>query len=702
MRNIFKILSTILFLTVSIIAQSNEWLVVQKDGPSLPSYHFSKVICDKTGGAWIMTGGVYYFKNDQWKTFDIYKEMYEYSIDMSLDSNNVPWVCTNKAIYHYQNEEWVSEQLPRYNDYEFYGKMIHDKNNNLWLSSGRSLFNITNSIEKFSYDSLSNKSMMDIVYKDDTFFIGSSNDLIKFNNNVFKKYDFAGYKLGFDNEGKLWIAGWNNLYCLENDELLLISDNLQVGSPNVNDILADPSGGVYLATKEGFYSANSVSVEKLSSVNTGLLEPYINSIDIDENGNIFLATQNGLFEYDGVQFKNHNYQHLDKPILASNRIQSIVHTKQYGTLIGCTEGLTKYSSGCWTSLNAIASIFRGENNYNIAIENEEKAWIISSGYLGIFDLQNNSNSLYLPDSLDFDSLIEIQIDSLNNKWITSEHRFFEINANNEQKQHCCFAYGSMTLHPWIFFIENTNKIWLIAGSYLIKYENSLKDTYELSNTQTFPFLELSGVNMDVNNNLWISSYTNGIGIWKNDTIQWQTTQNSGIPSDFVHRIDFEDDNIWCVLDSGIAKYDGQDWHHYTSTNSSLPSDKIYCMAIDQYGNKWIGTNNGLAIFNENGVTISAPSGIDEEPIPTDYELSQNYPNPFNNTTNITFSLPHAGRVKLLVYNILGELVKELHNEVTSAGNYSIPFNAAGLTSGVYIYSLQTEDYSLSKKMVYLK
>jgi len=89
-------------------------------------------------------------------------------------------------------------------------------------------------------------------------------------------------------------------------------------------------------------------------------------------------------------------------------------------------------------------------------------------------------------------------------------------------------------------------------------------------------------------------------------------------------------------------------------------------------------------------------------IPGKYYLSQNYPNPFNPETRIDFTLPEKQFVSLKVYNTLGELVKTLVNEQREPGNYSEVFNAANLPSGVYIYRLETENFSENKKLTLLK
>jgi endonuclease/exonuclease/phosphatase family metal-dependent hydrolase len=83
-------------------------------------------------------------------------------------------------------------------------------------------------------------------------------------------------------------------------------------------------------------------------------------------------------------------------------------------------------------------------------------------------------------------------------------------------------------------------------------------------------------------------------------------------------------------------------------------------------------------------------------------LSQNYPNPFNPETEIDFTLPSKQMVLLRVYNTLGELVKELVNAQREAGSYSEIFNASDLPSGVYIYTLSTDAFTQTRKMIVMK
>ncbi len=89
-------------------------------------------------------------------------------------------------------------------------------------------------------------------------------------------------------------------------------------------------------------------------------------------------------------------------------------------------------------------------------------------------------------------------------------------------------------------------------------------------------------------------------------------------------------------------------------------------------------------------------------IPVGFQLNQNYPNPFNNSTVIKYSIPQEGLVTLKVYNLLGEEVARLVNDIKQTGNYEVSFDATDLTSGIYFYRLNAGDFIETKKMILLK
>ncbi|MBK6536960.1 MAG: T9SS type A sorting domain-containing protein [Ignavibacteria bacterium] len=122
----------------------------------------------------------------------------------------------------------------------------------------------------------------------------------------------------------------------------------------------------------------------------------------------------------------------------------------------------------------------------------------------------------------------------------------------------------------------------------------------------------------------------------------------------------------------------------------------------QFINATLGFSGGnLGTFLRYG----NPSGIslNNNEVPEGFELKQNYPNPFNPSTKINFSIPKASNVSLKIYDALGKEIYTLVNEFKAAGNYSYEFNVpSDITSGVYFYTLSSENFTSTKKLTLVK
>ena len=122
-------------------------------------------------------------------------------------------------------------------------------------------------------------------------------------------------------------------------------------------------------------------------------------------------------------------------------------------------------------------------------------------------------------------------------------------------------------------------------------------------------------------------------------------------------------------------------------------DKITNPGKYIYRLKQIDFDGTLAFSEEVEVDVAGPKG---------FALYQNYPNPFNPTTTIKFALPIESKVKINVYNSLGQLVETLVDKEMESGYHEINFDASSYSSGVYLYQLQAGEYVSVKKMLLLK
>lgn len=177
------------------------------------------------------------------------------------------------------------------------------------------------------------------------------------------------------------------------------------------------------------------------------------------------------------------------------------------------------------------------------------------------------------------------------------------------------------------------------------------------------------------------------------------------PSDFVVILSTDNGDTW---DGGTA------WNAATELGIVSPTANIFpspSKNLHLAGNDvsldlfYLGDDGGVVNTTVYHVLVPVTvTSIDENGsgVPEKLTLNQNFPNPFNPTTQIRFELTQASEVTLDVHNALGQKVATLVNGTVQAGSYSIQFDGAGLSSGVYFYTLQAGDISQTKKMMLVK
>lgn len=140
---------------------------------------------------------------------------------------------------------------------------------------------------------------------------------------------------------------------------------------------------------------------------------------------------------------------------------------------------------------------------------------------------------------------------------------------------------------------------------------------------------------------------------------------------------------------------GTNWTIINTPDSMRITRVCFPDSIHGYG---IGPYGTIAKYE-----YQRPNNLSEtELIIPNFYLEQNYPNPFNPATTIKYSIPEEGFIKLVVYNMLGEEVALLVNDFQYAGKYEINFDGAGLSTGIYIYKVETANFTASKKLVLMK
>lgn len=324
------------------------------------------------------------------------------------------------------------------------------------------------------------------------------------------------------------------------------------------------------------------------------------------------------------------------------------------------------------------------------------------------------------------------------------------------------SYNSDSGMPHIdiaaFDIDGSGELWLgTFGAGLTHFDG---DTTYLHYTVDSGLIDdrILSVQAETSGDIWIGTYS---GVSKFDGVsQWSnfTSDNSELLDDTVRAM-VEDaaGNTWFGSSVGLSKLSPDStWTvYFENNNCPYNIEGITALAIDSLGHFWIGhdargasgvlvtefdglsgwaqydlENNPLAQYvavsditvdtagniwvatSGEGVTFieSEPTYAPEETIslvPGHYSLSQNRPNPFNRTTVIEYSLPHRTRVNITVYNLLGQKIKTLIDDIKPAGSFGIAWDGADndgrhVASGIYFYQLETDNFSDTRKLVFLK
>ncbi|NOS85992.1 MAG: T9SS type A sorting domain-containing protein [Ignavibacteria bacterium] len=146
---------------------------------------------------------------------------------------------------------------------------------------------------------------------------------------------------------------------------------------------------------------------------------------------------------------------------------------------------------------------------------------------------------------------------------------------------------------------------------------------------------------------------------------------------------------------------GLNWLAQNTNSNSIPANSIFF--IDENHGWVVGDYGGIMRTTNGGIGITSISSE----IPRSYTLFQNYPNPFNPVTRIRFSIPAFAEttrrvVSLKIYDILGKEIAVLVNENLNPGTYEVGWNASNFSSGIYFYSLFTDNNKQTRKMVVVK
>ncbi len=252
-----------------------------------------------------------------------------------------------------------------------------------------------------------------------------------------------------------------------------------------------------------------------------------------------------------------------------------------------------------------------------------------------------------------------------------------------------------------------------------------------------------GTDTRLTNNASASRYASVAASGSDIHLVWHDNRN-GILNDEIYYKRSTDEGVSWGIDTRLTNSSSHSWYpsiavsgqaaHLVWQDMRDADDEIYYKRTTDGGISWGAdirlTNSAAAFSGFPSVTISGPTvhlvwydyrdgnyeiyykrdptgnpvGIEPNGnnLPDNFSLGQNYPNPFNPVTNINFSIPRSGIVKLVVYDALGKQAAELVDGEYNAGSYKVDFDATEFSSGIYFYRIEADGFTEIKKMVLVK
>ncbi|KAA3596273.1 MAG: T9SS C-terminal target domain-containing protein [Calditrichaeota bacterium] len=643
-----------------------------------------------------------------------------YVTSIAIGSNNTKWIGTGKGISKFDGSNWTSyNSLNSGLIYNYVTDIAFDVNGDVWISTenGVSMFDGTNWINYDSSNSgLSNNNVNSILIDSsgNKWFGIYTGGVSKFDGTNWINYDSSNsglinnncYSIEQDASNNIWIgtgSGVSKFDGLNWTSYTIFNSNLV--SNTIQDISIDKEGNLWFVTLNGASKFNGTSWQNFIESNSGLISSTINSVISDSDGNVyfgqgFFQQVGGISSFDGINWKN-----FETPkTLTDNSVRKILIDSNGNKWFGNGYGINKLSGETWEKIYGYGNVFPNLG----AIDSDGDIWFGSWNSLAEY---NGTNWTYYDETnsgfpSNF-SLEAMEIDGNNNIWISNGNENVYGNGVtrfNGTNWDSFDTSNSGLISDDIYSIKKDidGSVWFGGQDGVTNFDGTNWATINF----TFPYTaRVLSIGIEQNTK-WFGTLMQGVRSYDGNTWTYYDSTNSGLPSNKVLVIEIDNlGNKWFGTDNGLCKFDGTNWTVFNKANGDLISDYIYTLASDDFGNLWIGYE-GLSIFNENGVVLGVEE-IKPDFSPKDFNLSQNYPNPFNPTTTIEYSIPENSFVKLEIFNVLGQKVRTLVSETKIAGKHLIKWTGTNelkkqVSSGVYFYKITANDFVENKKMLFLK
>lgn len=531
-----------------------------------------------------------------------------------------------------------------------------------------------------------------VLNKNDEVWIGTDKESVyKFADGKWIEYSLKGVydttkicspitSLAVDSSNTLWAGTrYSGIYRFDGETWKIFDgNNSSLRSSMIFSLAVDYKGRVWAGTEIGLYRFDGSDFQEINITNSELPSAQLLKSTKDSKGNIFFIsedygspvnsnkTTNGIVGYNGTEFKFISTQEIEKTV---NRISAITSDLNDNIWFSTPGRLYKMSKG---------EIIKYEYNYFF----EFYPQMMCADCAGNIWIVNGNGNIIKFDGIKFTT------------YRTWDNPLFQRYVSSIQ------ADG---VNVWVSFHNNESRIGKIN---IARSNNNL--IYE---TIDSPFKLISSAQLSKNGNYWIGSYNEGIASFDGSTWKIYNTSNSEIMTNQIYALYVDEKNrvFASCLNSfdpynkgGLGILSNGKWENLTYNNSGLRIAHINSITSDKNGNIWNIGHGGVSIYNPDEISLTWDQATDIQ-----NQFYQNFPNPFNSSTIIKYSLARTSGVQLKIFDMVGREVKTLIDKIETEGNHFAYWDGRNnygslVSSGVYIYTLRTNEKVQSKKLILMK
>jgi photosystem II stability/assembly factor-like uncharacterized protein len=512
--------------------------------------------------------------------------------------------------------------------------------------------------------------------------------------------------LTIDSNGGLYAGSLEDGIFYSSDEgVTWTSRNTSLGSLFINSLEIAPNGDIFAATQDqGIYQSTNQGL-LWAAVNGNLPDLHVLTIAINTNSELYVGTETGgIFKSTDngstwiVKNQNINVQNL----------KAALTVRGNDLLLGTGGSGIFYSSdghSGWTSKN------NGLNDlYVTGFFTGSSGEIFAGTYSGVFRTSDAGENWFPANNgIEDKHVIRIVTDPADRLYILTQGQSLDalFCSDDNGDNWTSVPIGNNDIFLEWLAVDSQGNLFLsgfnsfVEGLVFISTDGGTtwSDT-ALTQFSTHSFLE-------INNSDRLLAVFNGDEFFYSDDAgtTWNTINTAGLPTNStIERFTFDSGNyIYAATQSEGIFYSEDSGHNWTAKNDGLPTSNGYYPSFNfLYVNPadavYTGTySHGLFTGGENPTAIDPIRNISDQ-----FSLEQNYPNPFNPTTTIGFYVSERGFIKLTVYDLLGKEITTLVNEEKAAGNYTVEFDAGKLSSGIYLYRLETGNFTQTQRMILMR